>query len=120
MTFLEGWKTFTSPEQLKRIVSLIHRMAIKAKSEGLFYKVSLSPLTLLSETESKRNSQPTVLELFKQILEDSALIPATPKLKEHADLKSLIEFILKKFFKAVKENPLLLLEVRCVSYVSRG
>ena len=60
--------------------------------------------------------QPTVLELFKQILEDPALIPTTPKLKEHADLKSLIEFILKKFFKAVKDNPLLLLEVRLDHY----
>lgn len=40
MIYLEGWKSF-KPEQLKRIVSMMHRMAVKAKAEGLFYKVSL-------------------------------------------------------------------------------
>lgn len=44
MVYLEGWKTFTSPEQLKRIVSLMHRMAVKAHSDGLFFKVPPSLL----------------------------------------------------------------------------
>lgn len=40
MIYLESYKTFRTPEQMKRIVALMHRQAIKAKSEGLFYKVS--------------------------------------------------------------------------------
>jgi hypothetical protein len=39
MTYLEAYKTFKSPEQMKRIVALMHRQAVKAKSEGLFFKV---------------------------------------------------------------------------------
>lgn len=39
LVYLEAYKTFRSPEQLKRIVSLMHRQAIKAKSEALFFKV---------------------------------------------------------------------------------
>jgi replication fork protection complex subunit Tof1/Swi1 len=51
-----------------------------------------------------------VLELFKRILDD----PDVAKAKEGqtADLRKLIEFVLKKFFKAVQDHPLLLLEVR--------
>ena len=58
--------------------------------------------------------QPSVLELFRRILEDPYIDVPKPKLQEHADLKSLIEYILKRFFKTVKENPLMLLEVRRV------
>ncbi|GAA6007730.1 hypothetical protein JCM11491_003944 [Sporobolomyces phaffii] len=89
MTYLESYKDFKSPEQMKRIVALMHRQAVKAKSEGLFYK-------------------PTVLELFKRILEDSNVAGA--RQGPNVDLRKLIEYILKKFFKAVKEHPLLLLE----------
>ncbi|KAI5476063.1 hypothetical protein MNV49_000435 [Pseudohyphozyma bogoriensis] len=90
MIYLEGYKTFTDPEQLKRIVSLLHRQAIKAKSEGVFFK-------------------PTVLELFRRISEDDTFSSSRdPNL---SDLKKLIEYVLKKFFKAVKENPLLLVEI---------
>lgn len=38
MTYLEDWKSL-DPEQLKRIVGLMHRQAIKAKSDVLFFKV---------------------------------------------------------------------------------
>ncbi|GAA5935882.1 Tof1p [Sporobolomyces koalae] len=89
MIYLESYKSFKSPEQMKRIVALMHRQAIKAKSEGLFYK-------------------PTVLELFKRILEDSDI--ASARQGPNVDLRKLIEYILKKFFKAVREHPLLLLE----------
>ncbi|GAA5903525.1 Tof1p [Sporobolomyces salmoneus] len=89
MIYLESYKTFKSPEQMKRIVALMHRQAIKAKSEGLFYK-------------------PTVLELFKRILDDSNV--ANARQGPNVDLRKLIEYILKKFFKAVQEHPLLLLE----------
>ncbi|GAA6062112.1 hypothetical protein JCM10212_000866 [Sporobolomyces blumeae] len=89
MTYLESYKTFKSPDQLKRIVALMHRQAIKAKSEGLFYK-------------------PTVLDLFKRILEDSNVTNAADG--PNRDLRKLIEYILRKFFKAVQDHPLLLLE----------
>ncbi|TNY24515.1 timeless protein-domain-containing protein [Rhodotorula diobovata] len=89
MVHLESYKTFRSPEQMKRIVALMHRQAVKAKSEGLFYK-------------------PTVLELFRRIMEDRDIVDARegPKL----DLRKLIEYILRKFFKAVQDHPFLLLE----------
>ncbi|SCV67720.1 BQ2448_5331 [Microbotryum intermedium] len=90
MTYLESYKSFKSPEQLKRIVSLMHRQAVKSKSEGLFFK-------------------PTVLDLFKRILEDDQVRVARDQAT--TDLKKLVEYILKKFFNAVKEKPLLLLEV---------
>jgi replication fork protection complex subunit Tof1/Swi1 len=34
----------TDPEALRRVVSLIHRVAVRAKAEGLFFKVRLSLL----------------------------------------------------------------------------
>ncbi|SGZ16990.1 BQ5605_C020g09086 [Microbotryum silenes-dioicae] len=89
MTYLESYKSFKTPKQLKRIVSLMHRQAVKSKSEGLFYK-------------------PSVLDLFKRILDDDHVRIARDQAT--TDLKKLIEFILKKFFKAVKEKPMLLLE----------
>ncbi|GAA5823835.1 hypothetical protein JCM5353_006373 [Sporobolomyces roseus] len=89
MIYLESYKTFRSPDQMKRIVALMHRQAVKAKSEGLFYK-------------------PTVLDLFKRILDDSNI--ANARQGPNLDLRKLIEYILKKFFKAVQEHPLLLLE----------
>ena len=42
LIYLEAYKTFRSPEQLKRIVSLLHRQAIKAKSDALFFKVRIA------------------------------------------------------------------------------
>ncbi|GAA5880461.1 hypothetical protein JCM16303_005390 [Sporobolomyces ruberrimus] len=89
MIYLESYKTFKSPEQMKRVVALMHRQAIKAKSEGLFYK-------------------PTVLELFKRILDDPNVSGA--RQGPNVDLRKLIEYVLRKFFKAVQEHPLLLLE----------
>ncbi|GAA5828412.1 hypothetical protein JCM11251_006233 [Rhodosporidiobolus azoricus] len=89
MIYLEAYKTFRSPEQMKRIVALMHRQAVKAKSEGLFYK-------------------PTVLELFKRILDDPSI--ASAREGPNVDLRKLIEYVLRKYFKAVQEHPFLLLE----------
>ncbi|GAA6001966.1 hypothetical protein JCM10207_003015 [Rhodosporidiobolus poonsookiae] len=89
MVYLESYKTFRSPEQMKRIVALMHRQAIKAKSEGLFFK-------------------PTVLELFKRITDDPEI--ANAREGPNLDLRKLIEYVLRKFFKAVQEHPFLLLE----------
>jgi replication fork protection complex subunit Tof1/Swi1 len=40
--YLESYKSFQDPDQLKRIVSLMHRQAVKTKTESLFFKVSCS------------------------------------------------------------------------------
>ncbi|EAU83799.2 topoisomerase 1-associated factor 1 [Coprinopsis cinerea okayama7 len=38
LTYLARYKEFSSPEKMKRVVSLMHRQAVKAKAEGLFFK----------------------------------------------------------------------------------
>lgn len=43
LVYLAYYKDFTDDEQMKRAVNLLHRAAIRAKSEGLFFKVSPSP-----------------------------------------------------------------------------
>lgn len=89
MTYLASYKTFTSEEQMKRIVSLMHRQAVRAKADGLFYKVS-------------------VLNLFKRMLDEKK---SFPRQQPYQDLLKLIEFILKRFFKMAREKPLMLVEV---------
>jgi replication fork protection complex subunit Tof1/Swi1 len=45
MTYLSGYRDFRSDDQVKRVVNLMHRQAVKAKSEALFFKVpSFRPL----------------------------------------------------------------------------
>ncbi|CAE6369742.1 unnamed protein product [Rhizoctonia solani] len=88
LVYLARWREFTSPEQMKRIVSLLHRQAVKAKAEGFFFKVS-------------------TLMLFQSILKNQASLP---KDQPYKDLIQLINFILRKFFKNVQEHPLLLVE----------
>lgn len=39
LTYLARYKEFTSPESMKRVVNLLHRQAVKAKAEGLFFNV---------------------------------------------------------------------------------
>jgi hypothetical protein len=40
LTYLAGYKDFTSPEQMKRVVNLLHRQAVRTKAEGLFFDVN--------------------------------------------------------------------------------
>lgn len=40
LTYLSRYQEFDSSEQMKRVVSLLHRQAVKAKAEGLFFKVN--------------------------------------------------------------------------------
>jgi len=39
LTCLARYKDFESAESMRRVVSLLHRQAVKAKAEGLFFKV---------------------------------------------------------------------------------
>ncbi|OCB87291.1 timeless-domain-containing protein [Sanghuangporus baumii] len=86
--YLSRYDEFTSSEQMKRVVNLVHRQAVRAKAEGLFFKVS-------------------TLNLFRNILTRQSTLP---KEQPYKDLVALITFILKKFFKAVKEDPMLIVE----------
>lgn len=89
LAYLSRYKEFgTAHDKMKRAVALLHRQAIRAKAEGLFFRV-------------------TTLDLFKSILADSKILPREQPYK---DLVALINFILRKFFKAVEQNPFLLVE----------
>lgn len=90
MSYLARYRTFTFEYQIKNVVKLLHRQAVKAKAVALFFKAS-------------------VLNLFRQILDDRKVLP---KSRPWADLVTLIQFILKEFFKAARYEPILLIEVR--------
>ena len=74
---------------MKRVVSLMHRQAVRQKAEGLYFMVS-------------------TLYLFKQIMAEERTLPREQPYK---DLVALINYILRKFFKAVAEEPLIVVEV---------
>lgn len=42
LTYLNLYKEFSYEDQMKRVVSLLHRIAVKAKTPQLFYKVSIT------------------------------------------------------------------------------
>jgi replication fork protection complex subunit Tof1/Swi1 len=89
LAYLTRYKEFgTAHEKMKRVVALLHRQAVRAKAEGLFFNVS-------------------TLNLFKGILADAKSLP---KDQSYKDLLSLVNFILRKFFKAVEQEPFLLVE----------
>ena len=75
---------------MKRVVSLMHRQAVRQKAEGLYFMVS-------------------TLYLFKQIMAEERTLPREQPYK---DLVALINYILRKFFKAVEEDSFLIIEVR--------
>ncbi|KAI0293651.1 timeless protein-domain-containing protein [Multifurca ochricompacta] len=88
LIYLGRYKEFTSIEEMKRVVSLLHRQAVRAKAEGLFFQVS-------------------ALNLFKIILADHGTFP---KDQPYKDLVALINYILRQFFKAVEADSFVLIE----------
>ncbi|CAE6456708.1 unnamed protein product [Rhizoctonia solani] len=96
LVYLARWREFTSPEQMRRIVGLLHRQAVKAKAEGFFFKVS-------------------TLALFQSILKNQASLP---KDQPYKDLVQLINFVLRRFFKNAQEHPLLLVEASYYFYLA--
>ncbi|KAF8961410.1 timeless protein-domain-containing protein [Flammula alnicola] len=88
LTYLARYRDFSSSENMRRVVSLLHRQAVKVKAEGLFFKVS-------------------TLDLFKTILADQK---ALPREQPYKDLINLINFILRQFFKALSKEPFLAVE----------
>ncbi|KAF8624656.1 hypothetical protein AX17_006987 [Amanita inopinata Kibby_2008] len=88
LAYLARYKEFASSESMRRIVSLLHRQAVRAKAEGLFFNVS-------------------TLELFQTILADQK---SFPREQPYKDLISLINFILRQFFKALEKDSFLAVE----------
>ncbi|KAI5989865.1 timeless protein-domain-containing protein [Pisolithus marmoratus] len=88
LAYLSRYKEFDSPELMTRVVNLMHRQAVKVKAEGLYFNVS-------------------TLQLFKTILDDERSLP---KETPYKDLVRLLTFILRKFFKALDEEPFLAME----------
>ena len=47
LTYLARFREFEEPEQIKRIVGLMHRQVVKTQAEGLYFKVIASPTPCL-------------------------------------------------------------------------
>ncbi|KAH7910734.1 timeless protein-domain-containing protein [Hygrophoropsis aurantiaca] len=103
LAYLARWRDFAtdSPddshtqrkaesEEMRRVVSLLHRQAVRAKAEGLFFNVS-------------------TLTLFKSIL-DAHQQRILPRDRAHTELVQLVNYILRQFFKALKEERMLAVE----------
>lgn len=39
LTYLARFQEFEDPEQLKRVVGLMHRQVVRSKAEGLYFRV---------------------------------------------------------------------------------
>ncbi|EIW66064.1 hypothetical protein TREMEDRAFT_65909 [Tremella mesenterica DSM 1558] len=88
LSHLSRFQEFDDPDQLKRVVGLMHRQVVKSQAEGLYFRVSC-------------------LLLFQRILDQQQSLP---KHESSTDLIHLIKFILRKFFKKVKEDPFVIVE----------
>ncbi|KAL7421129.1 Topoisomerase 1-associated factor 1 [Cryptotrichosporon argae] len=88
LTYLARFRDFDEPEQMKRVVSLMHRQVVRTQAEGLYFRVS-------------------VLHLFRKILDDQASLPADDNTK---NLLQLVTFVLRKFFKRVDQDPFVIVE----------
>nr|XP_018259274.1 topoisomerase 1-associated factor 1 [Kwoniella dejecticola CBS 10117]OBR81432.1 topoisomerase 1-associated factor 1 [Kwoniella dejecticola CBS 10117] len=88
LSYLARFQEFEDSEQMKRVVGLMHRQVIKAQAEGLYFKVS-------------------TLNLFRKIIDSAHTLPKHDSSK---DLNQLIQFVLRKFFKRVAEDPFLIID----------
>ncbi|WWC73002.1 uncharacterized protein I206_106966 [Kwoniella pini CBS 10737] len=88
LSYLARFQEFEDDEQMKRVVGLMHRQVIKAQAEGLYFKVS-------------------TLNLFRKIVDGAHTLPKNDSSK---DLNQLIQFVLRKFFKRVAEDPFLIVD----------
>ncbi|KAJ9100538.1 hypothetical protein QFC21_003581 [Naganishia friedmannii] len=86
--YLALYKDFKDPIKMKRLVGLMHRIVVNIRKEAFFFKVS-------------------GLSVFKQVLDDQRSLPAHQSSK---DAIAVINFILRKFFKAMEQDPFLALD----------
>lgn len=40
LTYLARFQEYEDPEQMKRVVGLMHRQVVRSKAEGLYFRVS--------------------------------------------------------------------------------
>ncbi|KZV75695.1 timeless-domain-containing protein [Peniophora sp. CONT] len=88
ITYLARYAEFPNDDCMKRVVSLMHRQAVRVKAEGLFFQVS-------------------TLDLFQEILSRRKQLPSTQPYK---DLVALLTYISRQFFKTVQEDTFVLVE----------
>ncbi|KAA1122695.1 Topoisomerase 1-associated factor 1 [Puccinia graminis f. sp. tritici] len=91
ITYLRGYRDFTDPELMKRVVKLMYRQAVGASAPQLFYRVS-------------------VLDTFNTMIEEKSSMPKHPV---YTDLFRFIDYILKQYFKSVGESPFIIIEALC-------
>ncbi|KAA1097298.1 Topoisomerase 1-associated factor 1 [Puccinia graminis f. sp. tritici] len=91
ITYLRGYREFTDPELMKRVVKLMYRQAVGASAPQLFYRVS-------------------VLDTFNTMIEEKSSMPKHPV---YTDLFRFIDYILKQYFKSVGESPFIIIEALC-------
>jgi len=91
ITYLRGYRDFTDPELMKRVVKLMYRQAVGANAHKLFFRVS-------------------VLDTFNTMIEEKS---SMPKHQVYTDLFKFIDYILKQFFKCLGESPFLMVEALC-------
>ncbi|KAL1947016.1 hypothetical protein VTO73DRAFT_13977 [Trametes versicolor] len=88
LVYLARYKEFSGPEQMKRIVSMMHRQAVRRKAEGLYLwypRCIYSSRLWRTRSRSRRTSR--------------------------TYLVALITFIRRKFFKAIAEDSFVIVEV---------
>ncbi|KAH9924971.1 timeless-domain-containing protein [Epithele typhae] len=88
LAYLIRYPEYASSEQMKRVVSLMHRQVVKQKAEGLYFMVS-------------------TLNLFKKIIAEEKSLPRDQPYK---DLVALIKYLLRQFFKAVEKDSFVIVE----------
>lgn len=54
MTYLLRYEEFDEPEQMKRVVGLMHRQVVRTKAEGLYFRVSPGDLSFIGLGASVR------------------------------------------------------------------
>ena len=88
LTYLTRYQEFEDPDQMKRVVGLMHRQVVRSKAEGLYFRIG-------------------ALHLFQKVLDERQSLP---KADSSNDLVQIINYILRKFFKKVAEDPFVIVE----------
>lgn len=108
LRYLSRYREFPDENKLKRLVSLMHRIAVGVEAEAFFFKVgNVDTRAHFKGEADQQQIQVSGFEIFKQILDDQRSLPPGQASK---DLVACINFILRRFFKALQSNPLLAVE----------
>lgn len=103
--YLGRYRELTDSNKMKPLVSLMHRIVVSVGAEAFFFKVSTR--SCISWAKLSKSIQVSGFITFKKILDDQRSLPPGQTSK---DLIACINYILKKFFKNLQENPILGIE----------